>query len=108
MGEETEPVTIDLRALKAQIANEDGDPVLVVSDGGQAVHFELGAGGTAEQAVLGAQRLGDVAFQLAAMAERIAASRRRAVEVDEDDDEAELPEYQWWHSVPIDIEGRPA
>lgn len=100
-----EPVTIDLRALKVRISNEDGDPVLVVGDGERMVHFELGAGGTADAAVLGAQRLGDHAFQMAVLADQIAARRREPAPAGEDD-EAELTEYQWWHSVPLDVEPR--
>jgi hypothetical protein len=57
--------SLDLRTLRSRIIVDDGDLVLEVGDGDVQVQFEIGQGGTWEQAILGAQRLSSVAREFA-------------------------------------------
>jgi hypothetical protein len=57
--------SLDLRTLRAQIVVDEGDLVLEVDDGDVQVQFEIGQGGTWEQAILGAERLASVASEFA-------------------------------------------
>jgi hypothetical protein len=58
-------VTIDLRAVRIRMEECDGDLVLLVDDGEVEVEFGSGVGGTFEQAILGAERLGSTALAFA-------------------------------------------
>src|SRR5688572_23206616 len=49
--------SLDLRGLRAQIVETDGDLIMVVDDGDVQVEFDSGMSGSWEQAILGAQRL---------------------------------------------------
>jgi hypothetical protein len=74
---EPEVITaLDMRGLKASIAQERDALVMVVEDEDSAVHLEPGASDTLEQAILGAARLADVAHQYAALL-RVRAGNRR-------------------------------
>jgi hypothetical protein len=66
----TPAVTIDLRFLNAVIADDEGDPILLVDDGDVQIEFTSGMCGTWEQAVIGAQRLASTALEYAAVARR--------------------------------------
>jgi hypothetical protein len=54
--EHPEPlVNVDLRELNAFVADEDGDLVVVVSDGDHAITFEPGVGRNLDAAIKGAE-----------------------------------------------------
>lgn len=57
--------SLDLRSLSVRLSVDEGDPVLVLSDGAQTVAVEPGAGGRYEDAIAGAERLAERAAQLA-------------------------------------------
>jgi hypothetical protein len=64
--------SLDMRELRASIVDEDGDLVLRMHDGDVSVDFEPGAGGSIEQAILGAERLGSTALAYAELLRRLA------------------------------------
>lgn len=68
-------LSLDTRGLKVFITLEDDDLVLVVSDGEQAMTFEQGAGGSADDAIRGAEHLADMAIQYASLMKIRAGSR---------------------------------
>jgi hypothetical protein len=59
--------SLDLRSLSVRLTIDEDDPVLVLSDGAQTVAIEPGAGGRAEDAIAGAERLAERATQLASV-----------------------------------------
>jgi hypothetical protein len=74
---EPEVVTaLDMGGLKASITQEGDTIVMVIEDEDTAVHLEPGASNSLEQAILGAERLADVAHQYAALLRVRAGSRR--------------------------------
>ena len=67
--ESEEPSTIaalDLRYITAVITEDEGDTILLVDDGETRIEFSPGAGGSWEQAVVGAQRIASTALEYAA------------------------------------------
>ncbi|GAA3249351.1 hypothetical protein ACFO1B_47015 [Dactylosporangium siamense] len=58
-------VTLDLRAIRTVITEDEGDPILLVDDGDVQIEFGSGLCGTWEQAILGAERLATAAEQFA-------------------------------------------
>ncbi|WP_327006589.1 hypothetical protein OHA72_04510 [Dactylosporangium sp. NBC_01737] len=59
-------VTLDLRAIRTVITEDEGDPILLVDDGDVQIEFGSGLCGTWEQAILGAERIASAAEQFAA------------------------------------------
>ncbi|MDG6100680.1 hypothetical protein Daura_02955 [Dactylosporangium aurantiacum] len=59
-------VTLDLRAIRTVITEDEGDPILLVDDGDVQIEFGSGLCGTWEQAILGAERIATAAGQFAA------------------------------------------
>lgn len=59
-------VTLDLRAIRTVITEDEGDPILLVDDGDVQIELSSGLCGTWEQAILGAERLATAAGQFAA------------------------------------------
>lgn len=59
-------VTLDLRAIRAVITEDEGDPILLIDDGDVQIEFGSGLCGTWEQAILGAERVATAAEQFAA------------------------------------------
>ncbi|GAB3868960.1 hypothetical protein ACFPIJ_05680 [Dactylosporangium cerinum] len=59
-------VTLDLRAIRTVITEDEGDAILLVDDGDVQIEFGSGLCGTWEQAILGAERLATAAGQFAA------------------------------------------
>jgi hypothetical protein len=59
-------VTLDLRAIRAVITEDEGDPILLVDDGDVQIEFGSGLCGSWEQAILGAERIASAAEQFAA------------------------------------------
>jgi hypothetical protein len=66
-------VSLDVRGLRPYVVERDGDLVLAVTDGDVEVEISPGAGGSHEQAMLGAERLATAAHEYAD------ALRRRAL-----------------------------
>ena len=60
-------VTLDLRAIRTVITEDEGDPILLVDDGDVQIEFSSGLCGTWEQAILGAERLASAAEEFAAV-----------------------------------------
>ncbi|MEV0130816.1 hypothetical protein AB0H83_20430 [Dactylosporangium sp. NPDC050688] len=58
-------VTLDLRAIRTVITEDEGDPILLVDDGDVQIEFGSGLCGTWEQAILGAERIATAAEQFA-------------------------------------------
>ena len=63
-------VTLDLRAIRTVITEDEGDPILLVDDGDVQIEFGSGLCGTWEQAILGAERIATAAEQFAAALRR--------------------------------------
>jgi hypothetical protein len=84
-------LSLDTRGLKVFITLEDDDLVLVVSDGEQAMTFEPGAGGSAEDAIRGAEHLADMAIQYAALMKVRAGSRTPLTRLN-----PPPAEVEWW------------
>lgn len=59
-------VTLDLRAIRTVITEDEGDPILLVDDGDVQIEFGSGLCGTWEQAIQGAERIAAAAEQFAA------------------------------------------
>lgn len=59
-------VTLDLRAIRTILTEDEGDPILLVDDGDVQIEFGSGLCGTWEQAILGAERIATAAEQFAA------------------------------------------
>lgn len=59
-------VTLDLRAIRTVITEDEGDPILLIDDGDVQIEFGSGLSGTWEQAILGAERVATAAEQFAA------------------------------------------
>ena len=59
-------VTLDLRAIRTVITEDEGDPILLIDDGDVQIEFGSGLCGTREQAILGAERVATAAGQFAA------------------------------------------
>jgi hypothetical protein len=59
-------VTLDLRAIRTVITEDEGDPILLIDDGDVQIEFSSGLCGTWEQAILGAERIATAAEQFAA------------------------------------------
>jgi hypothetical protein len=63
-------VTLDLRAIRTVITEDEGDPILLIDDGDVQIEFGSGLCGTWEQAILGAERVATAANQFAATLRR--------------------------------------
>jgi hypothetical protein len=59
-------VSLDLRAIRTVITEDEGDPILLIDDGDVQIEFSSGLCGTWEQAILGAERIATAAEQFAA------------------------------------------
>lgn len=59
-------VTLDLRAIRTVITEDEGDLILLVDDGDVQIEFGSGLCGTWEQAILGAERVATAARDFAA------------------------------------------
>src|SRR5690349_18167339 len=67
LDEEMSPIAnLDLRAIRTQLADADGDLVLLIDDGEVQVEFDSGVNGSWEQAIQGAQRVASAALAYAA------------------------------------------
>jgi hypothetical protein len=58
-------VSLDLRAIRTVITEDEGDPILLIDDGDVQIEFSSGLCGTWEQAILGAERIATAAEQFA-------------------------------------------
>ena len=58
-------VTLDLRAIRTVITEDEGDLILLVDDGDVQIEFGSGLCGTWEQAILGAERVATAAAEFA-------------------------------------------
>ncbi|MEV0566304.1 hypothetical protein [Dactylosporangium sp. NPDC050588] len=63
-------VTLDLRAIRAVLTEDEGDLILLVDDGDVQIEFSSGLCGTWEQAILGAERVASAATDFAAALRR--------------------------------------
>ena len=64
-----EPPTIaalDLRYVTAFITEDEGDTIMLVDDGETRIELSPGAGGSRDQAIVGAQRIASTALEFAA------------------------------------------
>lgn len=64
-------VTLDLRAIRTLITEDEGDPIFLVDDGDVQIEFGSGLCGTWEQAILGAERVASAATEFAAALRRL-------------------------------------
>ncbi|GAA1559344.1 hypothetical protein GCM10009827_095450 [Dactylosporangium maewongense] len=64
-------VTLDLRAIRAVLTEDEGDLILLVDDGDVQIEFSSGLCGTWEQAILGAERVATAATDFAAALRRV-------------------------------------
>jgi hypothetical protein len=91
-------VELDARGMKAYLTVEDGDLVLVVHDGQVGVTFEPGAGGSAEDAIRGAEHLAEMARHYAELLKVRAGSRHPLTPLNPP------TEVEWWLGLRIDPE----
>jgi len=69
--EELSPVvSLDLRAIRAVITEDEGDLILLIDDGDVQIELTTGMNGTWEQAIIGAQRVASVSLEFAAQLRR--------------------------------------
>jgi len=74
MDSETEELspccTLDLRAVRAFITEDEGDLIMLVDDGDVQIEFSSGLCGSWDQAIVGAQRVASTALEFAAALRR--------------------------------------
>jgi hypothetical protein len=63
-------VSLDLRAIRAKITEDDGDLLLLIDDGDVQIEFTSGMNGSWEHAIIGAQRVASASLEFAAMLRR--------------------------------------
>jgi hypothetical protein len=63
--------TLDLRAIRCVLTEDEGDLILLVDDGDVQIEFGSGLCGTWEQAILGAERVASAATEFATELRRL-------------------------------------